>query len=295
VQAHSARRESLKLDSGIINGIKQLEVLYATNASEKEEEPIFLLSAGWRTGSTLLQRLIMSDTRVLIWGEPYHECGLIQALAETTQAFRPGWPKQKWFFHGESRDHLPNQWIANLFPPIENWRKSHRALFETLFANPAMRAGAVRWGIKEVRLTIDDARYLRWLFPKGRFLFLHRHPLDAYLSYRRRGGGWYNTFPHQPIITPTAFGRHWRERVEGFIQFGGELDGLIVRYEDIVSGRTSLEEIENHLDIRIDRAILNIKVDGLEYEREKKSIGPIEKCLLKRAAGPIAKALGYEW
>ena len=48
----------------------------ALDASDKHggpldrEAPIFLLATGWRSGSTLLQRILVTDPHVLLWGEP---------------------------------------------------------------------------------------------------------------------------------------------------------------------------------------------------------------------------------
>src|ERR1700759_2808533 len=54
---------------------KSIEVLDArvsnpSNARLETEAPIFLLSTGWRAGSTLLQRILVTDPSLLLWGEP---------------------------------------------------------------------------------------------------------------------------------------------------------------------------------------------------------------------------------
>ncbi len=118
-----------------------------------------------------------------------------------------------------------------------------------MFSEPARRAGVPRWGIKEVRLGIEHGFYLRWLYPKARFLVLYRNPLDAYRSYSQYGRSWYDTFPDKPVFTPTAFGPHWRRLMEGFLRDAGKLDALLVRYEDLVGERPPLDEIDAHLGI----------------------------------------------
>lgn len=294
-QARSAHHKALLQRPGILPGIEQLQALCPADDTNDHEEPIFLLSAGWRSGSTLLQRLIMSDSDVLVWGEPYDECGIIQALAETVKAFRPDWPPNEYYYDGTPPGTLSGEWIANLFPSLQDMRKGHRALFDVMFSEPAKRAGASRWGIKEVRLDVEHSFYLRWLYPKARFVFLYRNPLDAYRSYCRYGRNWYNTFPDEPVFTPTAFGKHWRELMEGFLSEAKRLDALVIRYEDLVAGRTPLEEIEAHLKIRIDRSVLRDKVGSSERGGEKAQINRLEKWLLKRAVSPVAEELGYKW
>ncbi len=294
-QARAAHRQALQKNPDIVSGVETLLATCPPADAGDDEAPIFLLSAGWRSGSTLLQRLIMSDKDVLIWGEPYDECGMIQALADTTKAFRAGWPPQDYYYDGTPPGELSGNWIANLFPSLADLRDSHRALFDTLFAHPAKAAGASRWGIKEVRLDVEHCFYLRWLYPRARFVFLYRNPLDAYQSYCRYGRNWYNTFPDEPVFTPTAFGKHWRELMEGFLREAKRLDALVIRYEDLVAGRTPLEEIEAHLKIRIDRSVLGAKVGSSERGGEKAQVNRLEKWLLKRVVSPMAEELGYKW
>ncbi len=294
-QARAAHRQALRKNPGIVTGIEALLAACPPPDAAGDEAPIFLLSAGWRSGSTLLQRLLMSDKNVLIWGEPYDECGLIQTLAETTRAFRAGWPPADYYYDGTPPHELSGNWIANLFPALEDLRKGHRALFDTTFAQPAKAAGATRWGIKEVRLGSDHSRYLRWLYPNARFLFLYRNPLEAYRSYCRYGRSWYDTFPDKPMFTPTAFGRHWRKLMDGFTRDAGNLGALMVRYEELIAGQAHLDEIEQYLGIRIDRGVLGAKVGSSERGGEKVQVNGLEKWLLRREVSPLAERLGYAW
>ncbi|HYE37886.1 sulfotransferase [Methylocaldum sp.] len=292
-QARAAHRQALLRKPGIGPGIEALLAACPPVDADDDEAPIFLLSAGWRSGSTLLQRLIMSDKNVLIWGEPYDECGMIQALAETTKAFRAGWPPSDYFYDGTPPNELSGAWIANLFPSLEDLRKGHRALFDTMFAQPTKAAGASRWGIKEVRLGMEHSVYLRWLYPKARFLFLYRNPFEAYRSYCRYGRSWYDIFPDKPVFTPMVFGSHWRNLMEGFIRDSDKLGALLVRYEDLIAGKAHLDEIEAYLGIHIDRGVLNAKVGSSERDGEKAKVSRFERWLLKRAVSPVAEELGY--
>ncbi|MGA7180853.1 MAG: sulfotransferase [Thiobacillaceae bacterium] len=294
-RARLGHRQALLRNPNILAGVEQFQKICPAKDDNDHEEPIFLLSAGWRSGSTLLQRLIMSDSRVLIWGEPYDECGLIQALAESMRAFRPGWPPQEYFYDGTPPSQLSGEWVANLFPSLEDWRRGQRALLETMFAEPAKRAGAKRWGIKEVRLGTEHAFFLRWLYPKARFIFLFRNPLDAYRSYSRYGRNWYDTFPDKPMFTPTAFGKHWRRLADGFLRDAGLLNALVIRYEDLVGGQVRLDEIEQHLSISMDRSLLETKVGSSERLGEKAWVSRLERWLLKRAVAPVANEAGYTW
>jgi hypothetical protein len=284
--------QALAAKPSIASGVAELRKRCGTDTAL--DSPIFLLSAGWRSGSTLLQRLIMSDPRLLVWGEPYDECGIIQALASTVKGFRNDWPPADYFHSGAKP--RSGDWVANLFPTLPALRAGHRAFFETTFAAPARLAGATRWGIKEVRLTAEHAHYLRWLFPNARFLFLYRNPLRAYESYCGHGRDWYDIWPDRPVFTPRAFGRHWRDLAEGFIREAKALEVLVVRYEDLVEGSEELvRRIEKHLDVTVDRSVLEDKVGSSAGGGERVKVSSLEKALLRRAVAPLAEELGYRW
>jgi len=295
-RARGEHEQALSLDAGIASGVAELAKICGDDPADDGEAPIFLFSAGWRSGSTLLQRLIMSDSRVLLWGEPYDECGVIQALAGTMTAFRSGWPPQDYYYRGAKLGEMTGDWIANLFPAPSALKRGYRALFETAFAEPARLAGAPRWGVKEVRLTADHARFLQFLYPNARFLFLIRNPLDAYQSYCRYGRNWYDTWPAKPVFTPAAFGRHWRILAEGYLRDATALDALVVRYEDLVKATPELlQRIGQHLDVRLDPAVMAKKVGSSERGGEQAWVSRLEKSLLRRAVSPLARDLGYVW
>ncbi|MCU0963695.1 MAG: sulfotransferase [Burkholderiaceae bacterium] len=294
-QARAAHRQALQLGPGLALGMRQLQALCPPPADPADDAPIFLLSAGWRSGSTLLQRLLMSDPGVLIWGEPYDECGLVQALAGCARAFRPGWPPKDYFYDGRPTDQLTGEWIANLFPGLADWRRGQRALFDTMFAEPARRAGAQRWGIKEVRLTSEHAFYLRWLYPNAKFLLLYRHPLEAYRSYSSFGRNWYDLFPDRPMFTPGEFGAHWRRLMQGYLDDAPALEAMLVKYEDLAAGATPLDTIDSYLGIATDHAVMARKVRGTAQAVEKGEVNALERWLLARQASSLSRRLGYEW
>lgn len=293
-QARAQHRQLLKGYTGISGGLDALSTL-APPPQEDASSPIFLLSAGWRSGSTLLQRLVMSDKRVLIWGEPYDECGPIQAMAQTMRAFRSGWPPQEYFYDGTPPQQLTGSWVANLFPAPESLQAAHRQFLDTLFDTPATSAGASRWGLKEVRLDINHARYLKWVYPNARFVFLYRNPLEAYSSYCRYGRSWYDLFPDRPMFTPTAFGAHWGRLMQGYLEGAEALGAMQLKYEDLIGPNPPLDRLDEYLGIHSDHGVLAKKVGSSVKGGEKVRVNTLERFLLKRAVSPTAERLGYKW
>jgi hypothetical protein len=291
----AAHAKALQAKPGILSGVRACQASCSPAGSSDTQAPIFLFSAGWRAGSTFVQRLIMSNPGVLIWGEPYDECGLIQAMADTMKAFRPDWPPKNYFIGERPLRDLPEEWVANLFPSADEWRHGHRALYDRMFAEPARQAGAERWGIKEVRLGADHAYYLRWLYPQARFVFLYRNPLDAYSSYCRYGRSWYDTYPDKPVFTASTFGSHWRRLVDSFLQEADALDAMLVRYEDLSRNTNLIKNIEKYLDVTIDQALVSKTVGTSVKAGKKPSVGKLDRWLLRRAVGPTARRLGYAW
>ncbi len=221
------------------------------------ESPIFILSAGWRSGSTLLQRLCCSDSNTLVWGEPFGDRIPICRLASMMKHFCEGdghLAQQCDSFSGK----LSQQWIANMNPGIGAFRNSHLAFLEALLAEPARRMGYSRWGCKEVRLSAHHVRYLSWLYPSAKFIFLVRHPLDCWRSYK--GRRWYTVKTEFRVRTLPQFLAHWRYLVDSFFEVGEQSNCRLVKYEDMLSDSSELGRISDFLQINIDSKILESKI-----------------------------------
>jgi hypothetical protein len=195
--------------------------LLEPHAGAPGDDPVFLFSSTWRAGSTLVQRLLMSDGRTLVWGEPWNRTDLLPRLRESLAPIGDAWP-----FPGSTIDELEassdepltERWVANLFPATADLLEAHRSLLRRLFADPAAAHGCQRWGAKFVRLGVDDARYLRLLFPGARLLFVHRDPADAWASYQGRDLLAYVRYPDDPVISPVRFTRLYEERLRTFTE-----------------------------------------------------------------------------
>lgn len=254
------------------------------------DDPVIVMAATWRSGSTLLQRLVVSSGEVLVWGEPWNRCDLVPTLRGSLQPFDGDWPGDAGTVPDGTAAELSDRWIANLFPTVGDLVESHRALFRRQYAEPARSFGVSRWGVKAVRYGVDDARYLRFLFPSARLVFVLRDPVDAWRSYRSFNLRSYVRWPDEPVITATHFGRLWRDRVGAFLDHAHELDALVVRYEDLNVDRSTIDALDRHLGVAVDRSVLDSVVGGTDPA----PLDPLDAWRLRRTIGATAQRAGYD-
>jgi len=256
------------------------------------DQPIFIFGAGWRCGSTWLQRIVMSSGQALVWGEPFDRSGIVQSLSAQLLPIGRQWPPDPWFQSSKGPRELADEWVANLYPPVPALIDSHRALFRELFEAPARAWGIGRWGLKEVRLTTAHARYLRLLFPAAKFIFLVRSPFDAYESYRVGREPWYEVWPDRLIVTARQFGRVWSRLVEDFLQGHATVGGLLLRYEDLVSDPAAIRTVSEYLKLALSPAAAARSIRGNPHG--KVSMSHVERWQLRHQVRELSRRLGYE-
>ena len=216
-----------------------------SDAEGDPHAPVFIFAASARTGSTLLQRIVLASSEVFVWGEPRF-LGQAQKLHGRMMEIAdiPGQEV------GILNAVAPGAWIPTSFPGKERVRAALAGMFLDLYWNEAKAAGYKRWGFKEVRAgAVKAARFMHELFPESRFLFLVRQPMDTYLSIR-------NKKFFQEYKEPYAPADIWAENAAGFLDVisANTLPGILVRFEDLVGDAAlraeTLRKICAHLRIR---------------------------------------------
>jgi len=257
------------------------------------EMPIFLLATAWRSGSTLLQRILVTDRRLLLWGEPLGEMALPARIAAMLSNCVSPVALRLWSSQDESLLSSPaTSWIATLSPPADDFRSALRCLFDRWLGEPARRRGFTRWGLKETRLGAAEATLLHWLFPRAKFVILSRHPYDCYRSFADSGWGrLYHTYPEVCIDSATAFARHWNRLALGLSALPAGFPCFHLKYEDLVDRKTDFRQLESWLGIEIKEEIALSRSVGGTARRSR--LNWLERSIIEHEAHEGMRALGY--
>lgn len=261
--------------------------------------PVFVLGAGWRTGSTLVQRVLNSAEGVLIWGEPFSESNLVPRLASSLAFLDP----EHGHFDGDHAVLGPDQdlpdeddWTALMSPPLGQLVRGYRALVEETFRVPAEQHGCDRWGVKEVVWDGDCIRLLRLLYPQARLVLLVRDPRTQWRSYRpmTTPHPWFYRWPGSPVRGPVAFAGTWSRLVRDFIEADASSGAVaLFRYEDLgfpgerarLAEHVGLELSESAFERRVGSSTANDYYD-LRVPRW-------ERAVIERRTAATRRLLGY--
>ena len=260
---------------------------------EDRESPIFILAGGWRTGSTLFQRILVSDRRLFLWGEPLGELAILPSIVQSLYRII-GFPRLDGYYlkEGTKSVELPTSWIGTLYPHGTDLRSGLRSLFDRWLAVPARNRGFSRWGFKEVRLGAAEAVLLRWLYPRAKFIILSRHPYDCYRSLS--DSGWHHVFYRRPDVrvdSAGGFARHWNRLAMSWLQLPEGFPALHVKYEDLTGDSFDFRQLEAWLGIEIEEKTALSTFVGRTAIRTRLSW--YERMIIKSEAAAGMRALGY--
>ncbi len=267
--------------------------------NKKNTAPVFLFAAGWRSGSTLLQRLIISSGQILMWGEAGGALNDLRDVAERyAQMVGPGDAKFKYGMGGSGGDSLNNfrekgaagvhEWIACMNMPEDAVFAGLRRYFDQVYSDPAVEMGYPGWGVKEVISGVETACFLRKLYPNAKFVFLVRDPFACLLSLKRRK--WLTgTVRNKPVV---YFSKLWRDLAS---EFKDANFGFYLRYEDLVKDEQILKDLQDYLEVdglSLD-FVRNSRADWETANRQQLTFR--EKCTARRILGDEMRRHGYEF
>jgi len=237
-----------------------------------DDNPLFLASVGWRTGSTMLQRVMMTDPSLLMWGEPMDRSVFLGRITDGLSAIIDDWPPaDTWITHRPDLDRT-GHWVATLSPDAGRLKAGLLALTDTWLAKPARARGFSRWGVKDVRMSGQDGMVMRWLYPNSRFVLIVRHPVSSFHSMMqydlRPGWGLWARWPDRFVDTIEAYADLWNGLAISWANVASRLGVRIVRYEDLISGEIDIEGVGSSVGLKLQPAVaMDQKVGHNAYNR----------------------------
>ena len=256
------------------------------------ERPIFVFASGWRSGSTLLQRLLCSHRDIHIWGENRGTCDALERLHGEILRLQPlsDYASREFTALGT------NAWTAMLNPPADAFLAGIVALLDRYFGYPVRRMGKSRWGFKEVRHGVQTVRFLLRLFPDARFLLLVRDPRQCLASARA------TAVPNQTdgllaeIGEASVFLEHWARIAASFLEPLDRRLAMTVRYEDVVMAhRQFMQRLGPFLDVSPDGfsdQVFSVRRRGWLEEDPRLTAGDLQ-CLAETPIWDVARRFGY--
>jgi hypothetical protein len=190
--------------------------------------PLLILAAGQRCGSTLIQRLLSSHPKVLIWGEHAGQLREILAVGERLTEWTAELGELGRLGYARSGH---QSFMANMTPEADHIDDAVRAFVDVLFAGPAAGMDRPVWGFKEVRYGLAEAAALQRLFPDCRVVHIMRDPRDILRSLEVwERGEWKRSDTELAI-------RDWTRVGASFWSPAADLPPWVlrVRYEDLVA------------------------------------------------------------
>jgi hypothetical protein len=261
------------------------------------DKPIFIFSAGWRSGSTLLQRMITSSGEALIWGE---SGGSLTCFAEAARRYEQmlgsGNIRYAYGFGGngaesyvqfvESGKDGVHKWIACMNPPEHELLDAFKGMLKHMYADTALKLGYSRWGVKEVIVGIDTAQFLRVLYPAAKFIFLVRNPIACLTSIKRRN--WMDRANDKDALD--YYANHWLKLAR---EFRTADFGYHVKHEDMISSPETLDLLSVYLELSIPKDF--IKISHADWRATNDNpLSFIEKRRLMRIVKSEMEIYGYE-
>lgn len=269
-----------------------------TPPREPSAPPVFVLSSGWRSGSTALQRLIVSGGTAYVWGEPFATSRLLPRLQRIAveAPVADGLPERVPSGPRLSPE-AAGSWIALTNPPPGAVLNGVRAMLQETYWGPLRETGFATWGVKEVVATPEQVRLLAAAFPEARFVCVVRDPTAAYRSFRRFVVSGVTTRPGAGtrlrwVSGPAGFSRTWVALAAAFRELRGDPRFHVFRHEDIAGDPAFADRLGERLEMTLSADAWATRVGGTR-SREPGPVERAEVALVARACR--AEAARWEY
>ena len=205
-------------------------------SSTSDLDPLIVTSPVMRSGTTLLQRLLSSSQRALIYGELCAQDLDIYLNLYTLKAQQ--YNLRRAYYAEALRKVLAgevNDWILDLMPDLDEYLAAQR---QSAFAgiaccrDYARRVGRPTWGFKHPAWQPVTIRMLRTVLPRSRFIFIYRDLVPC-LQSAKAGQAIHS------LQETAQFCQEWKENLTFALDLRDDPAVLLLRYEDLIREPTA--------------------------------------------------------
>lgn len=225
-----------------------------------EKPPVFVIGPTTRCGTSLLQRLLNSTGRIVVYGENF---ALLQTFPDIIRNYqREADAKRKVI--AMARDLLVEKRedfeASSLFPDFDSYLRALIGSFRLLlrsYRDDAAALGFERWGIKHQIRSQTSFAILPRLLPDARYVMIYRDLLPVARSAKAR---WPGDFRGPQDWR--RFARNWADNIRTMQRLSGDAF-LLLKYEHFTADpEPHLQRLERFVEIDgIDRAVMTRRIN----------------------------------
>ncbi|QEX22464.1 hypothetical protein FRZ61_23950 [Hypericibacter adhaerens] len=225
-----------------------------------EKPPVFVIGPTTRCGTSLLQRLLNSTGRIVVYGENF---ALLQTFPDIIRNYqREADAKRKVI--AMARDLLVEKKedfeASSLFPDFDSYLRALIGSFRLLlrsYRDDAAALGFERWGIKHQIRSQTSFAILPRLLPDARYVMIYRDLLPVARSAKAR---WPGDFRGPQDWR--RFARNWADNIRTMQRLSGDAF-LLLKYENFTADpEPHLQRLERFVEIDgIDRAVMTRRIN----------------------------------
>lgn len=238
--------------------------------SLKKARPLFVVAPTARNGVTLIQRLLNSSKKTVIFGENpwfmHHICLLYRNFLQFEQHSQ--------LIAGEKRRFLNEGsefWSSNLNPDPHVFKKPTLEFLKAVvdgYQQQSLEMGFSDWGLKQPLSLWRLFETLRGILPQARYVYIHRDLIEVAQSYK--GRGWLGD-----KVTAQALALQWQANLLPVLK--QNLENLhVIRYENLVKNPGhEVKKLEAYTGVKgMDLKVMDRKINT--FSGQKKGTSPDE-------------------
>lgn len=222
---------------------------------QKELDPILIFAPSARCGITVLQRLLNSTGKIIIYGE---NSLLINTMPQQL-IHLPATADQ----HRQARQRLIageyDFWSSAIWPDVGRYCQATVQAIKLLLKNYQCAAagdGFAHWGIKN---PLNDGRFAAFFhqtFPASKIIFIYRHIVDVARSYKARK--WLDNEQKLADVV-----KRWCQILSYMLGSDDDDRLMKIRYEDLVARPAEhAQRLEDFVGVAgIDRTVFGKKIN----------------------------------